>query len=311
MIRTQLAGSVRGFFTLLLVLIAGSALAADPLVSVDWVKANIGKSGVVFVDLQPSADYKRAHIPGAVNTDYYEGGWLEDRADNVPEMFPADKPDKVAQAIGKLGIDNDTHVVIVTTGAASNNVAHGTRIYWTFKVLGHDKVSLLNGGMKAYTSDKSNRLEPGAVTPQPKSFKATLRPELLATMDDVKKAIASGKATLVDNRLDDLYIGVTQSPKTKQAGTLPGARSVPTSWITVNNGGQLRSRAQLEQLFTHAGVPTGGEQIYFCNTAHLSSLGWFVAHELLGNKQAKLYDGSMAEWTILKGGPVEQKVKLQ
>lgn len=289
----------------------GAAFAANPLVDAAWVKANLGKPGVVFVDLQPTADFLRGHIPGAVNTDYYKSGWLQERADKVPEMFPIDSPDKVAEAIGKLGIANDTHVVIVTTGAASRNMAHGTRIYWTFKMLGHDNVSLLDGGMAGYTKDKSNRLDSGAVTPAPKSFKANLRKEMLATMDDVKKAVAGGKATLVDNRSDDLFIGVTQSPKTTQAGTLPKARSIPTSWLTVDDGGQLRSPAQLAQLFKHAGVPSGGEQIYFCNTAHLSTLGWFVSHELLGNKQAKLYDGSMAEWTMLKAGPVEQKVSLK
>jgi thiosulfate/3-mercaptopyruvate sulfurtransferase len=291
---------------------AGAASAANPLVDVNWVKANIGKPNVVFIDLQPATDYLRGHIPGAVATDYYKAGWVAERSDKVPEMFPVDNLGKLADMIGKMGIDNNTHVVIVTTGAASPNMAHGTRIYWTFKMLGHDNVSLLNGGMAAYAKDKSNRLDPGAVTPTPKTFTARPRKEMLATMDDVKKAVAGGQATLVDNRPEDLYAGITQSPKTKQAGTLPGARNIPTSWLTVNNSGQLRDRAQLEKLYKLAGVAaTSGEQIYFCNTAHLSSLGWFVSHELLGNKQAKLYDGSMAEWTILQGGPVEQKVKLQ
>ena len=289
----------------------GAAFAAEPLVNVDWVKANIGKPGVAFIDLQPAADYLRGHIPGAVSTDYYKGGWLQERADKVPEMFPVDSPDKVAEAIGKLGIGNDSHVVIVTTGAASPNMAHGARIYWTFKMLGHDNVSLLDGGMAAYANDKTNRLDPGAVTPVPKSFKASLRKEMLATMEDVKKAVAGAKAALVDNRSEDLFVGITQSPKTKQAGTLPGARNIPTSWLTVNNGGQLRSRAQIEQIYKHAGVAASGEQLYFCNTGHLSSLGWFVSHELLGNKQAKLYDGSMAEWTMLQGGPLVQKVSLK
>lgn len=311
MFGTKCTGAIRAFLAAALVLFSAGAFAAGPLVSVEWVKSNIGKPGVVFIDLQPPADYLRGHIPGAINTDYYKGGWLMERADKVPEMFPVDTPDKVASAIGTLGIDNATHVVIATTGAASPNMAHGTRIYWTFKVLGHDNVSLLDGGMKAYTSDKSSPLETGmAPAPAPKTFKASVRREMLASMEDVKKAAAGGKATLVDNRSEDLHVGITQSPKTRQPGTVAGARNVPTSWLTVNNTGKLRSRAQLEQLFKHAGVATSGEQIYFCNTAHLSSLGWFVSHELLGNKGAKLYDGSMAEWTML-GGPVEQKVKLQ
>lgn len=291
--------------------LSGGALAAQPLVDVAWVKSNLGNPGVAFVDLQPAADYLRGHIPGAVNTDYYKSGWVEERADKVPEMFPLHDPGRLAAAIGKMGIGNDTHVVVVTTGAAAPNMAHGTRIYWTFKMLGHEKVSLLDGGMAAYARDKANRIESGGVTPAPKTFKANPRTELLASMEDVKKALAGGRAMLVDSRSEDLFAGITQSPKTKQAGTLPGARNIPNSWLTVDNGGTLRGRAQLEQLYAHASVPVSGEQIYFCNTAHLSSLGWFVAHELLGNKQAKLYDGSMAEWTLLQGGPVAQKVKLQ
>lgn len=295
----------------LLLALARIAGAAAPLVDVDWVKANVGKPEVVFIDLQPLADYLRGHIPGAVHTDYYKSGWLEDRADKVPEMFPLDNPEKVAHMIGKMGIDNDTHVVIVPTGANAPAVAFGTRLYWTFKFLGHDKVSLLDGGMAAYTRDKSARLESGAVNPTAKTFKISLRRELLVGVDDVRKALAGGKAVLVDNRTEDLYAGITQSPKVRQPGTLPGARNLPNSWLTVNNTGHLRSRAQLEQLYKRAGVPLTGEQIYFCNTAHLSSLGWFVAHELLGNKQAKLYDGSMAEWTIVQAGPVDLKFKFE
>jgi len=60
-----------------------------------------------------------------------------------------------------------------------------------------------------------------------------------------------------------------------------------------------------------AGVPATGEQIQFCNTGHWASIGWFVASEIVGNKQSQMYDGSMVEWTMLKGGPVDQKVKLQ
>jgi thiosulfate/3-mercaptopyruvate sulfurtransferase len=74
--------------------------------------------------------------------------------------------------------------------------------------------------------------------------------------------------------------------------------------------GQFRSKSQLEQLYKVAGVPTSGEQINFCNTGHWASVGWFVSSELMGNKKARMYDGSMVEWTLLKGGSMEQKVKL-
>lgn len=281
------------------------------LVDATWAVANIGKPGIVFVDFQPAADYLRGHIPGAVNSNYAKDGWREDRAtDKVPDMFPT-KIEPLLQMIGgKLGIDNDTHVVLVPVGANVTDMGQGTRVYWTFKVLGHDKVSILNGGMTAYTSDDKRPLATGAVTPQPKVFKANLRKEMLVTIDDVKKAQAAGKL-LIDARPEDQYAGINRHPKSTQSGTIAGAKSVPHNWMAVNGGGQFRNKAQIEQLYAVAGVPATGEQIQFCNTGHWASIGWFVASEIVGNKQSQMYDGSMVEWTMLKGGPVDQKVKLQ
>ena len=75
-------------------------------------------------------------------------------------------------------------------------------------------------------------------------------------------------------------------------------------------GSTFRSKAELEKVFKYVGVPTSGEQIAFCNTGQFASVPWFVASELLGNKQAKMYDGSMVEYTMLKGEGVEAKLKL-
>ncbi|MEO1765926.1 sulfurtransferase [Thiobacter aerophilum] len=303
--RTTLLG-----FCALLLFWSMTALAATPLVDVAWVKANIGKPGIVFLDLQPPADYLRGHIPGAVNTSFEKDGWREERArDKVPDMLP-ENLDKLAALIGRLGIDNKTHVVLVPPGQSHLDMGWATRIYWTFKVLGHDEVSILDGGMKAYTADKKNPLQAGPITPEPKTFVVHFRPEYLATVDDVKHALASKKVVLVDLRPEDQYVGINRNPKATMNGTLPGAKNLPSPWLTDNAGGTFRNLEQLRELAKIAGVPTTGPQIEFCNTGHFAANGWFVMHELLGNKEAKLYDGSMVEWTLTKAGPVEQKVKL-
>lgn len=297
-----------GMFLLLLVA-TRTAFAADPLVNVDWVKANLDKPGIVYVDFQPATDYLRGHIPGAVNSNYGKDGWREDRAsDKVPDMLPT-KLDALGEMIGKLGIDNATHVVLVPPGMSASDMGIGTRVYWTFKVLGHDNVSILNGGMAAWTKDKANPLQAGAAKAAPKSFKVNVNEAMIVTMDDVKKAKAAG-VLLVDNRPEDQYVGINRHPKATESGTIEGAKNLPNAWMTVNGAGQFRDKTQLEQLYKFASVPVSGEQINFCNSGHWASVGWFVSSELLGNKKARIYDGSMIEWTMLKGGAVEQKVKL-
>jgi thiosulfate/3-mercaptopyruvate sulfurtransferase len=78
--------------------------------------------------------------------------------------------------------------------------------------------------------------------------------------------------------------------------------------MTENNGGKFRDADTIRKLYAIAGAPTSGAQITFCNTGHLASVGWFVSHELLGNTQTRLYDGSMVEWTADANAAVLQKV---
>lgn len=307
-IMTRCNGLMAYVFILFLGLMQ-NALAADPLVDADWVKAHLGKPGIVFIDFQSTSDYLRGHIPGAVTSNYGKDGWREERANKVPDMLPA-KLDVLSKNIGKLGIDNSTHVVLVPPGVSSTDMGIGTRVYWTFKVMGHDNVSILDGGMNAWTKNKANPVQAGMIKPKAKVFQVNLREEMIATSDDVKKAKAAG-ILLVDNRPEDQYAGINRHPKATVSGTIEGAKNLPNSWTTVNGMGEFRNRLQLSQLYKIAGVPTSGEQINFCNTGHWASIGWFVSSELLGNKKARLYDGSMVEWTMTKAGPVEQKVKLQ
>lgn len=289
-----------------------TAWAANPLVDVDWVKANIGKPGIVFLDVRPTrAEYIREHIPGAIYTDYAKDGWRVKDKNGTPAMLPL--PDAVEKLVGSLGIDNKSHVVIVPTGTSALDMGTATRIYWTFKVMGHDEVSILDGGWLAYavidekTKKLVNPVENGTTTPKAATFKANVRADMIPSKDEVHKALEA-KTMLVDNRPSDFYLGVTQHPLTKRSGTIPGAKNIPEAWITVNNGGKFRDKTSLAKLYSAASVPTGGEQVNFCNTGHWASLGWFASSEILGNKKAKMYDGSMVEWANDPNLPIEAKI---
>ena len=291
---------------------SAAAYAATPLVDVGWVKANGCKDGVRVLDIRNDLDggsrthYLQGHIPCAVYTDYLKAGW-RDLVNKVPgQLSPTPKLEKL---IGGLGIDNDTHVVIYHAGKSAVDLGSATRVYWTFKVLGHDEVSILDGGLLAYVADKKNKLEKGNNKPQPKTFRANLRKEMLADKQEVLQASEAGKL-LVDYRPQHQFIGINRHPKAKRNGTIPGAKNLPESWVTINGGGKLRDNDTLNKLYALAGVPKSGDAIYFCNTGHWASLGWFVSSELLGNKEAKLYDGSMVEWSGDSSLPMTSEVKL-
>ncbi|MEJ2509283.1 MAG: sulfurtransferase [Gammaproteobacteria bacterium] len=300
--------------TLVLLLSYGAAQAASsapPLVNVAWVKANSCKPGVVVLDIRNKldghsrTDYLRGHIPCAVYSNYLKDGWRSKVDGVVGQLSPVPKLEKL---IGGLGIGNNTHVVIYAAGKNALDMGSATRVFWTFKVLGHDNVSILNGGFAAYAKDKHNKLERGNNKPKQATFTAHLRRDMIATKADVERAKKDGYM-LVDNRPHDQYMGVNRHPKAKRNGTIPGAINLPESWLTANNGGKFRSVAELKKLYALAHVPTKGKEITFCNTGHWASLGWFASAELLGDKNVKLYDGSMVEWSADKSLPMEDQAK--
>ena len=280
--------------------------ASQPLVDSNWVKANIDKSDVVFLDVrgklagQSKKHYLHSHIPGAIWTNYLADGWRIKNKNNIVGMLPSKV--QLEKLIGGLGIDNNDHVVIIPGGTKALDIGTATRIYWTFKMLGHDSVSILDGGMVAYTRERNketkkpvNPLQAGDVKVISKTYTArAFRTEMIATKSDVLSATTSG--ILIDNRPNNQFLGLQKHGLAKRYGTVPNAKNLPENWMTQNGGGTFRDTKSLRSLYAHAGVPAEGKQINFCNTGHWASLGWFVSSELLGNKDATMYDGSMVEW---------------
>lgn len=308
-------------------------ITVPPLVDDSDVWAHLGQPDVVFLDVggeqtgRTRFEYLKGHIPGAVFTDYGAAGWRVTDAFGTPGMLPQDvttngKPAEgflvaLETLIGGLGITNDSQVIIATAGRTAEDLAAGTRIYWTLKVLGHDKVSILNGGMNRYAMKKFmpvktsvNPLETGNVIPKAADFKANPRFDMIATKTDVREAMVKNFVT-VDNRTRGEFVGAIRHPAVFRAGSLHYAKNLPYTWLTVNGNATFRSLEDLLKLYNEAGIPTNGPQINFCNTGHEATLGWFVSHEFLGNKQAKVYDGSMAEWSADANMPMDQLVYLQ
>ena len=284
-----------------------NAHASTPLVDVEWAKANSCNEGVRVLDIRnpldggSRTDYLKGHIPCAVHTDYLKGGW-RGMVDNVPGQLPP--TDKISKLIGDLGIDNKTHVVIYHHGKNALDMGSATRVYWTFKVLGHDNVSILNGGYIAYVGSKG-KIEKGNNKVEAKTFNASLRADMMASAQDVKAAISDGKTELVDLRPQHQFIGINRHPKSKRNGTIPSSKNLPESWMTVNGGGSFRSKTDLSKLYKIAKIDPNADQISYCNTGHWASVGWFVNSEIMGNKGSKLYDGSMVEWSAKADLPME------
>jgi thiosulfate/3-mercaptopyruvate sulfurtransferase len=303
-------------YRIILIIFIFFALAGDlswaaesrPLVDVAWLKPRVCAPSLVVLDLRRSpANYRAGHIPCAVNSNYYGNAWRIDIGGIAKKMPPVARLEAL---IGGLGISNDSHVVITGAGTDPFDAAEAAGAYLTLRYLGHDRVSILDGGQQAWAAEWDADIDTGPREPTPKTFRARPRPNIVAPREAVQAARARG-APLVDMRGHDHFLGVNTEAVLARLGTIAGARNMPMSWITKGGSLWFRSLDTLKTLFAAAGVPESGETIFFCNAGLESSLGWFVAHELMGNTAARLYDGSLAEWSADPTLPMDLKVPLK
>lgn len=280
-------------------------LAAVPaLVDAQWLKSSLGEADLAVLDIQAAKDYQRFHVPGAVNAPY--DLWRTRGKGEPVGMLPP--VGELESLIGGLGIDNSTRVVIVATGRGAGDLAAAARVLWTFKVLGHDEVALLEGGLVEYAQAKYP-LESGRNRPEPGVFEA--KPDAALMLDaDGAKAVLDRKGQFVDARSLGEFVGIYRGDEKERRGTIPGARNLPHDWVTQDGSATLRDAAELAALFKARGIASEGEQVHFCHSGNRAALTWFAAYAVLGNEQARLYDGSMMEWAVRKDLPIEQEIKL-
>ncbi|HEV7372395.1 sulfurtransferase [Arenibaculum sp.] len=264
-----------------------------PLADPEWLHRHLDDPGLRIVDVRSGADaFRQAHVPNAVHADYAAAGWRA-AAEGAPGMLPP--VDRLCDLVSSLGIGNGTLVVLVANGLTAGDFGNAARVYWTFKVLGHDRVTILRGGLAGWTSDPARPVEAGpGADPERRPFTASYRPGLRAAVDEVENASETGHSVLLDARSLAQHRGEEKSPAARVPGTIPGAMWL--DWERLYSAGELKTPA--------GAVPEDKPVIAFCNTGHSAALAWFVLSEVEGRPDVSLYDGSMSHWTQDPSHPV-------
>jgi len=301
--------------TLAVVGILGFAAAAEasieapgPLVDADWLAANLEAPGLVILDIRNAIDggsyesYREAHIPGAVYSNYQEAGWRIEE-DGIVGMAP--DVASLEALVGSLGIDNEDHVVIVHGGVNASDFGSAARVYWTFNYLGHDGVSILDGGFRGWAEASSRPVTSGNRTPEAVTFTATVRPELLIETDEVEASLDDASVLRIDARPAEQYFGTEKAGPARAPGRIPGSLGLDQRLFFTADG-RIRPQGEIAEMMP-ASVANGEVEsvVSYCNTGHWASTNWFVLSEVMGYENVRLYDASMTGWSFDPSRPLE------
>jgi thiosulfate/3-mercaptopyruvate sulfurtransferase len=230
--------------------------------------------------------YARAHIPGAAFADI--PGALSDPASPFAFTLPA--AERFAAAAAGLGIGDGTHVVAY----AQVTPMWATRLWWLLRYFGHVDTSVLDGGLVAWTA-AGGPVEPGESRYPPAPFTARPRPELLARLADVRETTGDGSACLVNALSPAAFRG--EGPGSySRPGRIPGSVNVPWNGLVDPATNRFRPPAELAAALGDGGVRADQPVIAYCGGGISATVDLF-ALSLTGRDDARLYDGSLTEWS--------------
>ncbi len=273
----------------------------DDLVSTDWLAQNVIQADVVPIDaswFMPSLgrsgldEFLASHIPSARFLDIDA---VADKSNPAPHMLPT--ADAFGRAMEELGISR-TDRIVVYDNSPTRTAARG---WFMLRHFGAERVCILDGGFQKWVAE-GRPTESGEPKPRPARFDAVERPGEVVTLRQIRTGLGM---PLLDARGRARFDGTEAEPRPGVApGHIPGARNLPYSEL-YNPDGTLKPPHELRQLFIAAGADPDGPFVASCGSGVTANSIIFAARQL-GNRDARLYDGSWSEWGADPSTPKEQ-----
>ena len=240
-------------------------------------------------------EYLAEHIPGGIFFDIDE---IADTKSGLPHMLPP--PEKFSSRMRSMGIGDGSRIVVYD----SAGLFSAARVWWTFRVMGVDDVSVLNGGLPKWKRE-GRPLESGPPRNRTaRHFTARRNLDLVRDVSDIKALLKDRSAEIVDARAADRFAGKAPEPRPGlRSGHIPGSHNLPYAKL-LNKDGTFKTGPEIERLFEEAGVDLTKPVVASCGSGITASVLALGLAEI-GHRRAAVYDGSWSEWGADQNLPIE------
>ena len=281
-------------------------MAIPLLVSADWLAAHLTEPDVRIVDVRwylldkdktGRSEYARGHIPGALFLDIDTD--LSAPRGMGPGRHPLPSPAAFADVASRAGIDAKTHVIAYDDRGG----ATAARLWWLLRYFGHERVSLLDGGIVAWIArgfQLQSNLPPA---PARASFVARPQPDRVMDRHRVDVLSHDPSGLVLDARVPDRYEGKLE-PVDPKPGHIPGAKNAPIGGNLIS-ADDLRflDPAALRARYTALGADQAEHVVAYCGSG-VNACQTLFSLQLAGIENGLLYEGSWSDWSSDPHAPV-------
>jgi len=268
------------------------------VISVDWLKSNLVKENLVILDASPentvtgnSSPYGNLCIENARIFNIKKN--FEDKKSDIPNTTPP--PAQFQQECQSLGINVNSEIVVYD----NLGIYTSPRVWWLFKIMGHQNVSVLNGGLPAWINKGYKTINKRELKQQYQAgnFKSKFSGEHIIKYKDILENIETEKFLVVDARSKGRFNGTEKEPREYlQSGNIPNSINIP--YKTLLKDGKFKSKQELNKIFGEK-INNQAELVFSCGSGMTACIV-MLASEISFKKSKHLYDGSWTEFAALQ-----------
>jgi len=268
----------------------------DPktLVSTNWLKQNLKQPDLRVLDTSwhlptenrdPVSEFALGHIPTAR---FFDIDDISDHRSALPHMVPP--VEKFMSRVRALGV-GDGHQIVVYD---SKGLFSAARVWWLFRMMGHDKIAVLDGGLPKWVAD-GNPVDKAKPVIRDRHMTVQQQPHMVRDVTQVAYASKLLDHEIIDARAAARFRGEAPEPRQGlRAGHIPGSKNLPFTQL-LNGDHTMKTTAEMADEFQKAGVNLAKPVITTCGSGVTAAV-LSLALERMGKIDHALYDGSWTEW---------------